>query len=202
VKIAAGALAVIAVLIGWYAIDNRGKMNTRIEELTVELNARTAYITELEDTVTARQVTLDSLVKATQDSVEKAEIRANRHRTAADSARAALDGAITGLDASELQKANLRREISAMVSNYEAALDAKTASIIKLARLNREQSAQVERYISLNAELHIQVEAALELADEWKAEANPDFLSKLTRNPLEKVVFASAFMLAGAAIAK
>ena len=192
----------IAVLVLWYAIDNRGKMNTRIEELTVELEARQAYITELEDTVTTRQFTLDSLEEATKDSVAKAEARAKSYKAAGDSAKSRLLRTIDKLDITEDERSDLDLEITLMRANYEAALDAKSESILKLVRLNQAQSEQIDRYISLNAELHVQVEAALALADEWKAEANPDFLSKLTRNPVEKVVFASAFMLAGAAIAK
>lgn len=201
-KIAAGALAVIAVLIGWYAIDNRGEMNTRIEELTVELEAREAYITELTDTVTAKQVELDSLVKATADSVAAAGERAEGYIDGAREAKTKIDSAISALNISAAEKQSLYEEVRFMDQRYGYALAAKDSSIAMLRKLSRDQNAQIDRYISVNLELHVQVAAALALADEWKAKANPDFLSKLTRDPVEKVVFALAFVGVGAAISK
>ena len=200
-KIWTVVLSVLLVLLAWYALDNRKQMKERIEVLEVELDARTAYVAELQDSLAAQHKHTDSVVAKMDTLIAEAEEAAKRAQDSAAALGGRLHEYIGELDLTGQQKAYLQRSLTELQNRYTRAIMEKDEIIeAQLTQINS-ISEELQLTMRVNDELAESLTAAEELLDEYRAITNPGFFGWATSNLPEKVALVGAGALIGVIVA-
>lgn len=196
-----GLLAVLLVALVWYSLDNRRKMNERIDILEVELSARTAYITELEDSLAVQHAHTDSVVAKMDTLIAEAQENARLARDSATALGGKLHQYIGELDLSDQQRHYLRTALAELQQRFLRALAEKDEVIeAQLTQINT-ISDELQLTLRVNDELHAALETSEKLLAEYRAAANPGFLGWMTSDVPEKLALVGAGALIGVIVA-
>lgn len=201
-KIAAFVLALIAVGAVWYAIDNRGNMNERIDILEAELEAQTAYVTTMEAEYDQERAHADSVIAARDTAIAELEEAVTVKGGEASVASRRLRGTIAALSVSEREKELLRQQVHDMVLPLTQQIELKDEIILNERVKFKALSEVYQASVRLNEALRAKIATQDDLIVELRSAANPDFITKLTRDPLPKVAFGGAFFALGVLASK
>jgi chromosome segregation ATPase len=196
-KLWTGLLAFLLVALTWYSLNNRQKMNERIDILEVELTARQAYVDELQDSLDVRREYTDSVVARMDTLISNAEAAAKLARDSANALGGRLHEYIGELDLSDQQKTYLRLSLTELQDRYSRVIVEKDEIIeAQLTQINA-LSDELQLALRVNDELHQTLGTAEDLLDEYRHALNPGFVGWLTRDVPEKIALIGAGALIG-----